>query len=117
MAINRLKILLFIILLIVCFYYIKVYINNRNKSFFEHFYSTNIEDTLEYSKIGYHGVVFKLSGSEIEFVFYPVTSALNDNILFYDIAKKGCLVVKPAYSDTIKIRNNNKSYLYTFRKF
>ncbi len=89
---------------------------NREEQFFIHFDTTNINGRLEYAKIGYHGSVFKIEGIEKEFVFYPFTSELNDNTIFYNIAKKGDLIIKDAYSDTLKVKKKNKVYLYKFRK-
>ncbi len=89
---------------------------NREKSFFMRFDTTSINGELEYSKIGHHGSVFKIKKVEKEFVFYPITSDLNENKLFYNIAKKGDVVIKKPYSDTLKLIKKDKIYLYQFRK-
>lgn len=84
---------------------------------FEYFYTTNISGVLEYARAGSYGSVFKVQGIENEFVFYPNTGKLNRKKIFYHIAKKGDLIYKPAYSDTLKLIKNGKIYLYTFKKF
>ena len=89
---------------------------NREEQFFIRFDTTNINGKLEYAKIGYHGSVFKIEGIEKEFVFYPYTSELNDNKIFCNIAKKGDFIIKDSHSDILKLKNNDKVYLYKFRK-
>jgi hypothetical protein len=89
---------------------------NREEQFFIRFDTTNINGRLEYAKIGYHGSVFKIEGIEKEFVFYPFTDELNDNKIFYNIAQKGDLIIKDSHSNTLKVKKNDKVYLYKFRK-
>lgn len=89
---------------------------NREEQFFIRFDTTNINGRLEYAKIGYHGSEFKIEGIEKEFVFYPYTSDLNDNKIFYNVAEKGDLIIKEAHSDTLKVKKNDKVYQYKFRK-
>src|SRR5690554_1275724 len=89
---------------------------NREEQFFTRFDTTNIYGRLEYAKIGYHGSVFKIEGIKKEFVFYPFTSELNDNKIFYNIATKGDLIIKDAHSDVLKVMKNDEVYLYKFRK-
>lgn len=89
---------------------------NREEQFFMRFDTTDINGRLEYAKIGYHGSVFKIEGIEEEFVFYPFTSELSDNKIFYNIAEKGDLVIKEAHSDILKVKKNGKVYQYKFRK-
>ena len=90
---------------------------NREEQFFIHFDTTNINGKLEYAKIGYHGCVFKIEGIEKEFVFYPYTSELNENNIFYNIAKEGDLVIKKAHSDILILKKeDDKVYMYKFRK-
>lgn len=89
---------------------------NREEQFFNRFYTTNINGVLEYAKIGYHGSVFKVNGLEEEFVFYPYTNELNENKIFYNIAKQGDSIIKEAYSDTLQIKKKDgKIYKYKFR--
>ena len=89
---------------------------NREERFFAHFNSSCINGIIAYSAIGYHGSVFKIEGIEEEFLFYPVTGDINENRIFYHVAKKGDLIVKQAYSDTLKVITKDKVYLYQFRK-
>lgn len=90
---------------------------NREEQFFIRFNTSNINGRLEYAKIGYHGSVFKIEGIEKEFVFYPYTSELNENNIFYNIAKKGDWVIKEAHSDILRLKKeDDKVYMYKFRK-
>ncbi len=89
---------------------------NREERFFSHFNSSSINGIIAYSAIGYHGSVFKIEGIEEEFVFYPVTGDINENRIFYHVAKKGDLIVKQAYSDTLKLITKDKAYLYHSRE-
>jgi hypothetical protein len=52
----------------------------------------------------------------MEYVFYPYTD-LTENKIFDHIAKKGDFVIKPAYSDTLKLIERNRVLLFTFEKF
>lgn len=89
---------------------------DREEQFFIRFDNSNISGNIEYAKIGYHGSVFKIEGIEKEFVFYPFTSELNNNQIFYKIAKRGDLIIKEVNSDTLKLKKNGKVYFYKFRK-
>ena len=84
---------------------------------FVHFDSANINGELDYVRIGAHGVVFKLRGKENKFVFYPHTGMINDYKIFRLIAKNGDTIIKPQYSDTLRLIKNEKEYLYTFDQF
>lgn len=108
-----------ILILVGIFIYLFIIQNigeDREKQFFIRFDTTNINGKLEYAKIGYHGSVFKIEGIEKEFVFYPYTSELNDNKIFYNIARKGDFIIKDSHSDILKVKKTNKVYLYKFRK-
>jgi hypothetical protein len=89
---------------------------NREEQFFIRFDTTNINGRLEYAKIGYHGSVFKIEGIEKEFIFYPITDELNDNKIFYNIAQKGDWIIKDSHSNILKVKKNEKVYLYKFQK-
>lgn len=89
----------------------------REQRFYTHFDVADINGRLEYAKIGYHGVVFKIEGIEGEFVFYPYTSNMNNNKIFYNVASEGDLIIKPIHSDTLTLKKDNMVYLYTFQKF
>jgi len=81
---------------------------NKEEQFFIRFDTTSINGKLEYAKIGYHGSVIKIEGIEKEFVFYPYTSELNHNKIFYNIAKKGDLIIKEAHSDILKVKKKGQ---------
>jgi hypothetical protein len=59
-------------------------------------------------RIANKGVCFKLGED---------TSELNENEKFNIVAKKGDIVIKPAYSDTLRLIKTDKVFLYTFQKF
>lgn len=108
---------------IVIFFAVLVYLftsqkigGKREEQFFIRFDTTNINGRVEYAKIGYHGSVFKIEGIDKEFVFYPYTSELNDNEIFYNVAEKGDLIIKGAHSEILKVKKNDKVYQYKFRK-
>jgi len=120
---NSLKMKMVYVGIVILFIAVLIYLftaqkigGNREEQFFMHFDTTNINGILEYAKIGYHGSVFKIEGIEKEFVFYPYTSELNDNKIFYNIAEKGDLIIKEAHSEVLKVKKNEKVYQYEFRK-
>ena len=47
--------------------------SKRGTEHFNRFNSENINGVIEYSKVGFHGSLFKIEGVENEFVFYPKT--------------------------------------------
>jgi hypothetical protein len=110
-------IFIFLLLAIIYIYTAQKFGINREQRFYTHFDTTDIYGKLEYAKIGYHGVVFKVIGINEEFIFYPYTSMLNNNKIFYNLAERGGLIIKPKHSDTLRLQKDDVIYLYTFRKF
>lgn len=110
-------IFVFILLAIVYLFLAQTIGNKRDKRLFNHFYKSEIIGKLEYAKISNYGVAFKIEGIEGEFKFHPYTSKINNNKIFYNIANKGDLIIKPKYSDTLTLKKGNNVYLYTFYKY
>jgi len=118
--INNLKKGKYIILiLIITVIYIRFFDESDNKralQFYNYFYKNNIKGVLESVRGGRHGSIFRVKGFD-EFTFYPSTGKLNNNKTFNYFATKGDSIYKHAYSDTLKLIKNGKTYLYTFKKF
>jgi hypothetical protein len=84
--------------------------------FYDHFNAKKIIGKIEYIGISHHGAKFRIEGVEDEFIFWPNTSKTNDCKIFTRCAEKGDTIVKPAYSDTLRLIKNGKEYFYTFGK-
>ena len=83
---------------------------------FRQFNSHNINGELEDVSIAHHGVKFKLKKDTMEYFFHPYINLKEDKI-FNRFAEKGDVILKPAYSDTLKLIKKQKVYLYSFLKF
>jgi hypothetical protein len=80
------------------------------------FNSSHIHGKIEKVFIISKGTALKLVNDSVTYVFYPMTSPLNDNQIFDGFATKGDSVIKSAHSDTLKLLKGDKAYLYTFEK-
>ena len=89
----------------------------ENQKAYNRFYKTNINGKIENMEIGKYAAHIKIEGINDEFLFYPLTSKINNFEIFDRFAKKGDILEKPSYADTLKLIKNGKAYLYTFRKF
>ncbi|WP_157604616.1 hypothetical protein [Solitalea canadensis] len=92
------------------------YMDNLVINDFDKFNSSAIKGKIEKIEIVHHMSSFTILETNERYVFAPYTSDLNENNSFDLFAKKGDLVVKKSYSDTLKLIKGNKTYLYTFRK-
>jgi len=90
--------------------------SKRTVNSYNHFNSSNLNGELEYVEIKYHKSAFKILGVDDEFCFDPITSELNDNKKFLYTAQKGDIIIKKAFSDTLKLKKDDKIYQYKFRK-
>jgi len=81
------------------------------------FDNSKIDGVLKDVYIKHHGVGFKLTNVNEEFVFYPYTSELNDNKVFDQLAKGGDRIIKSQNSDTLILISNDKEYKYIFQQF
>ncbi len=88
---------------------------DKGKQHFTQFNTANINGELASIKIAYKGVQFQLKNEKAKYVFYPNADLL-ENKLFDDVAEKGDIVIKPAFSDTLKLVKKDKTFLYTFDK-
>ncbi len=114
---KNMRILIFALLGFVMLFFIQMWGNNRDNRFYNEFNSANINGVLTFSKTGYYKRVFKIEKSKIKFVFSPMLS-INQKQSFSKVAKKGDIIIKPAYSDTLILKKNDSSiYLFTFRKY
>ena len=89
---------------------------DREEQFFSRFNSTDMNGKIVYSEVGYHGCVFKIENIEEEFVFYPISGDLNNRKIFCYVAEKGDLIIKQAYSDTLRLIKKDKAFMYKFHK-
>lgn len=118
----RKKILKLVLIGIVCVVPIailhQVKNSQRGKEKFKNFNEANINGKLNEVKIGYKGSVFTLINDSTEYVFYPYTNqSINKAQIFNYIARKGDSIIKPAYSDTLKLIKSDEVLKYTFKKF
>jgi hypothetical protein len=82
----------------------------------EIFHQSAIYGKLSHIEIKYKMIYFSVVHQKKYYLFSPVTSELNDNKEFYHNAKRGDLIIKPSYSDTLTlITKDGKKYQYTFR--
>jgi hypothetical protein len=105
----------FILLIgVIVFYSLRV--KEKGKKNFEIFYKAKVDGKIETIQLSVGVVYVKLSTSEM-YSFIPITAPLNSGTPFYTVAKKGDLLLKMANSDTLRLSNHEKTYLYTFEKF
>lgn len=113
------KIMLFIgvgILILSFLAYQSFSVRQKGKKEFEVFYTSDLNGEISSIATSVGAVYFKLNNASVKYVFFPRTSELNNNQIFEYVATKGDKVIKPAYSDTLKLVKGDKVYLYTFQK-
>jgi hypothetical protein len=91
-------------------------VRQKGKKDFEMFYTSVLDGEISSIAISVGVVYLQLDNALTEYAFIPRTSELNKNQIFSHIARKGDKVIKPAYSDTLKLVKGDKVYLYTFQK-
>lgn len=118
MSKRKLLMIGFILVLVVTgyVYFGGSYTRDRGKQFYSTFNSSDLKGEIEKVYIAYKGIALKLTDDSATYIFYPVTSQSNDNKIFDNLASKGDRIIKPAYSDTLKLVKGDKVYLYTFQK-
>ena len=89
---------------------------NKALENYKAFNKADINGEIEFLDIARKGNFFRIKNCEIEFVFNPITSDLNSNYVFDDIAEVGDIIIKPRFSDTLKLIKKNKVYFCTFQK-
>ena len=83
----------------------------------KHFESSNIKGVIILVEIKNKASGVKVDNNEGEFIFNAyINKKLNDDRIFTSFAKIGDSLKKKAYSDTLELIKNGKSYRYTFRK-
>ncbi|PWW19091.1 hypothetical protein DEU40_12145 [Chryseobacterium sp. AG844] len=114
---KKIPILLgFVSVILLYLYYGGNYMDNRGKKNFNQFDKMSINDTIldlnEFSR----GVKLHFKNNEV--IFYPLTSTLNENNIFFLTAKKGDKVLKKTFQDTQTLEQKDGNILkYTFMKF
>lgn len=84
---------------------------------FTQFYTTDIDGIILRNHTAHKGAYFQLEDGS-EYVFYPRTnSELNNSRIFTYTAEKGDRVVKPAFSDTLRLIKDDMVLLYLFTKY
>lgn len=82
---------------------------------FRKFNEANIDGVIRKVESAYKGVLFEIEGSGETFVFFPRTDKkLNESQIFVYTAKEGDRIVKPAYSDTLRLIKGTKVLKYEF---
>jgi len=94
------------------------YFGNKNAlKRFDVFFNSNLRGEIQKIGIKHHGVSLKMNNDENEYVFYPITSELNDKKVFNYFANVGDSIIKPNNTDTLILNKQNKRYKFTFQKF
>lgn len=113
---KKIPILLGVISVILLYlYYGGKYMDNRGKKYFNQFNKMSINDTIldlnEYSR----GVKLHFRNNEV--IFYPLTSKINENNIFFFTAKKGDKILKKPFQDTLTLVKKDGTLLrYIFVK-
>ncbi|MCZ8353380.1 MAG: hypothetical protein O9340_01510 [Cyclobacteriaceae bacterium] len=89
----------------------------RTEQEFLKFYNSEIYGEIKNVYIKHHGVGFQIKGNSEEWIFYPITSGLNQNKIFDHLAKCGDSIIKRKNSDTLILIQNDCEYRYTFERF
>jgi len=104
-----------LITIAILLYYGGIYTEKQYVKNFEKFNQNNLNDTIINSDIRAKGVGLILERDTL--IFYPKTSNLNDNNIFNYTAKKGDIVIKKPFQDTLTLKTKDGSiYKYTFMK-
>ncbi|MCS3529893.1 hypothetical protein [Chryseobacterium sp. JUb7] len=113
---KYIPIIIFLVIIIV--YYFSTGDNlqkTANENFLE-FNESNLHE--EVKDVDYYAKGIKIIFSDKQYVFYPITSDLNNNSIFLSTAEKGDSIIKKPYGDTLLLKKKNGAILkYTFRKF
>ena len=90
--------------------------NQLGKTFFRDFDTANMDGVILQIERGYNGTLFQLDNDSKKYVFYPyLDKKLNESNNFLYTAEKGDSIIKPAYSDTLKLIKGNKVLKYEFK--
>jgi hypothetical protein len=114
---KKLFIIIFGVLAVIYIIIANYFGHKRTKQEFLEFDNSKIDGVLKDVYIKHHGVGFKITNVNEEFIFYPYSSELNDNKIFDHLAKGGDRIIKSQNSDTLILISNDKEYKYTFQQF
>ena len=114
---RNISIIVFVMIAIIYVLTANYFGGKRTKHEFMKFDNSKIDGVLKDVYIKHHGVGFKITNVNEEFIFYPYTSELNDNKIFDHLAKGGDRIIKSQNSDTLILISNNKEYKYTFQHY
>jgi hypothetical protein len=119
MSRSKLVVVIGVVLILIVVSYIYfggIYMRKQGNNLYSTFNSSDLNGEIERVYVAYKGIAFKLTSDSSTYVFYPITGTLNNNQIFNSFAEKGDRIIKPAYSDTLKLVKGDKVYLYTFQK-
>jgi hypothetical protein len=81
-----------------------------------YFNKGNLKDKL--IGIDYYARGVKLIFKKDRYIFYPISSSLNDNIIFEGIAEAGDSIYKKPLQKILTLKKKNgKEYKFSFREF
>jgi hypothetical protein len=108
--------IIFLIIVVITYFITGDNLQKKAKYNFDLFNASNINDKL--LTTDYYAKGVKLIFSDKEYIFYPITSSLNNNTIFNTIAEKGdSILKKPKQKEVILKKKNGKIYKYTFKSF
>ena len=115
---TKRRIIIFVLIILGAVYLLiaQIYGNKRLKRNFKSFNESQIIGEIEEIGIKQHGTGFRIKNDSIDYVFYPITSKINEKKILYQIAEKGDSIVKFRYSDTLILIKRKEKYKYTFQK-
>lgn len=118
MEINKKKIYISLLFLVVVIFASQYFAKERGKRNFRDFDKAEINNILKSDSYTYDkGASISLLNG-MDYIFYPHTdSKLNDNKIFNQTAKKGDRVIKESYGDTLFLYKDDRVLKYTFIKF
>ncbi|WP_027386007.1 hypothetical protein [Chryseobacterium gregarium] len=113
------KYILFIVfftIVIVSYFYSGNHLQKKGTDNFIKFNSSNLNDKL--IATDYYAKGVKIIFKDDEYVFYPLTSSLNNNNIFEVIAEAGDSIYKKPFQKILILKKKNgKEYKYNFREF
>lgn len=91
-------------------------LQQKAKDNFTRFNTSDLKDEL--LGVDYYAKGMKISFKHDHYVFYPITSPLNDNNIFMGVAEVGdSIYKKPNQKILILKKKNGKEYKFSFREF
>lgn len=98
--------------------YQEYYFRKKERNDFVKINAAEIDGIIENIYEGGSGVHLTIAGFDSEFVFkYHLDLVLNRNKTFSNVVKRGDLIKKHPYSDTITVITSSGNYKYIFIRF